>query len=55
MKIIGKPWSERTRDSYPWRPLDNREKRARWALAFGLQTPMDRNQKRWKWLREEEE
>ena len=33
--LIARP-NQRT-DTYPWRPMDNREKRAAWALRYYLQ------------------
>ena len=36
----------------PWpdRPMDNQEKRARWALKYHQATPISPNTHRWKWL-----
>jgi hypothetical protein len=31
---IALPWNERTRYSYPWRPMDNKEKLANWSLRY---------------------
>ena len=31
-KYVGTPRDHR--DQYPWRPMDNREKLARWSLAY---------------------
>jgi hypothetical protein len=32
---------------YPWRPLDNLERRARWECAYRAQAPLERR----KWMR----
>ena len=33
--LIG--WPRQDKNTYPWRPMDNREKRAAWALRYYLQ------------------
>ena len=33
-RFIARPWM--SADRYPWRPMDNRERRARWAVLYYL-------------------
>jgi len=34
-RFIGRPWMKS--NQYPWRPMDNRERRARWSVLYYLQ------------------
>jgi len=34
-RFIGRPWMKS--DCYPWRPMGNRERRARWSVLYYLE------------------
>lgn len=38
-RYIGRPWMPWS--AYPWRQMDNRERRARWEVAYRSQVPVE--------------